>query len=81
MGFLSVSFPVTYIGVEPAGYRVTVAVGRALGIVGPVPGDGHVVRSCVAVLGGGEGRDKQCDEEGREHHVVSPNLKTLPGSL
>lgn len=75
VGFCLSRSHVTYIGVEPAGYCVTVAVGRALGIVCPVPGDGHVVRSCVAVLGGGEGRDKQRDEEGRGDHVISPNLE------
>lgn len=59
----------TYVGVESAGYCVAVAVGRALGIVGPVPGDGHVVRRRVASLSGREGRQRQCDEVRREDHA------------
>lgn len=74
-GILYVSFILTYIGVEPAGHCVTVAVWRVLWIVGSVPRDGHVIRRRVAVLRSGEDRELQRDEERREDHVVLPNLK------
>lgn len=75
MGFWVFYLCVTYIGVEPAGYCVAVAVWRALGIVGPVPGDGHVVRRRVAALSDREGRQRQCDEVRSRNHASLPDLK------
>lgn len=68
---------VTYIGVEPACYCITVAVGRAFGVVGPVPRDGHVVRRGGIFLRRGEGCETQRDklEDRRGTHVVSLALK------